>query len=207
MNDNELKALWQKQEWQPPASFSDTELLARMNAKMRRFDRDIFWRDLRELAACGFIFCFFGQYLFQSASTLLHAGAALLVAAGIWIAGVLMISRRRRKPLPPSAPMREFISAQRSKIGRQRSLLTSVLWWYILPIYIGVALFVFGSGADLRFKIAFVAFYSFLCLFIYWINQRAVRKRLSPLQNELDQLLQTLPDSTENPAPPEENRP
>jgi hypothetical protein len=205
MNDNELKSLWHEQEWQPPTPLSDAELLIRMHARMRRFDRTIFWRDIRELAACAFILVFFGRSLFQSASTLTHAGAALLVAASIWIALALMIARRRHKPLPPSVPMSEFVAAERTKVDRQRSLLQSVLWWYILPIYIGVALFILGSGADVTFKITFMVTYAGVCVFIYFLNQHAVRKSLAPLQNELNHLLQSFPNPTEFPPPNQEN--
>jgi hypothetical protein len=205
MNDNALKALWHGQEWQPPTDFSDSELIARMNAKMRRFDRDIFWRDIRELSACVFIACFFGPGLFRSASPLSHAGSALLVASSIFIATVLVIARRLQKRRNAFASVREFITDERNKVARQRSLLKSVVWWYLLPIYLGVALFVMGSSANLVFKLTFIIVYAFVCVLIYFVNQRAVQKRLSPLVNELDQLLQTLPGSAEPPMSPEEN--
>ena len=59
MNDLELQKLWQQANVPPPASATDMEIIYRMKRKMRKFNRDIFWRDARELVACGIVIYLF----------------------------------------------------------------------------------------------------------------------------------------------------
>jgi hypothetical protein len=197
MNDQELIQLWQKQDLQPVSQKSDTEITAQMKAKLRKFDRDIFWRDIRELAACGVQLCIFGPALFGHGSLLSRAGGAVVVLSAIFIGLVLLITKQLRNRHRNSDSVREFVSAGWSNVNRQRQLLASVLWWYILPIYIGVEMYIFGLEAATSFKIVFTVVYSLVCAGAYWINQYVVRKRLSPLCDELDQLLHALPSPTE----------
>ena len=143
------------------------------------------------------LLCIFGPGLFGHASLLSRAGSAIVVLSAIVIGLVLLISKRLHNRRRKSVSIREFVSAEWSNVNRQRKLLTSVLWWYILPIYFGVEMFIFGLESATTFKIAFTVVYGFVCAGVYWINQYVVRKRLSPLCDELDQLLHTLPGPTE----------
>ncbi|TVR61019.1 MAG: hypothetical protein EA422_13030 [Gemmatimonadales bacterium] len=71
----------------------------------------------------------------------------------------------------------------------QIRLLQSVLWWYVLPLLMGVIL-VFGGAMGPGLA---TALYSVgLAVFgagVYWLNQQAVRLELLPRYRELDTLV------------------
>ena len=90
MNDSELKQLWQQAELKPALQASDMEIVRRMKRKMRKFDHKIFWRDLRELAACAFILFWFGPGVFGDGSKLCRIGHLVLVLSAIGIGAELI---------------------------------------------------------------------------------------------------------------------
>jgi hypothetical protein len=193
MNDDKLRELWQ-QSPEPVPQIPDEQLMINMKTKMHKFDRDIFWRDVRELVACVFIICWFGATYFTHITSLARVGCVVLVVSAIFIGLVLVLAKRPGKH--PAISVREFLTAEKEKVDRQKGLLKSVLWWYILPIYVGMAIFMLGqTGIE---AITFLVLYGLLCAGIVWLNLRAVRKRLAPLSAELGQLLIDLPDNAEN---------
>jgi hypothetical protein len=193
MNDDKLRELWRQQGPEPVAPISDEKLLAKMKTKMHKFDRDIFWREVRELVACVFIVCWFGVTYFTKIPPLARVGCVELVVSAIFIGLILVLAKRPSKH--PAISVREFVGAEKEKVDRQKRLLKTVLWWYILPIYIGTEIFTFGLSGVSTFTIVFTVGYGLMCGGICWLNQYAVRKRLAPLSEELGQLLRELPSA------------
>jgi hypothetical protein len=68
-------------------------------------------------------------------------------------------------------------------------MLRTVLWWYILPLSIGSTLFFFGVDHNATGRTIWLVAQFALDLFIDWLNQFAVRKKLIPLKIELETLL------------------
>lgn len=195
MNDDALKKLWKEQQLAPASPVPDAELISHMKNKMKKFDRQIFWRDARELVACVFIVLFFSCAIPFSPSTLSAAGCLVLVLSAIYIAWRLIAARRAHPPMPESAPTGDFVRAELAKVDRQIHLLRTVLWWYLLPLFVGVELFVIGLPSAPGEKLAMSAIMAALCAFVYWLNLWAVRKHLTPLQQELAKTLDSLGQS------------
>jgi len=93
------------------------------------------------------------------------------------------------------------------KINHQIWLLKNVLWWYLLPPGVGIAIFmgyiafvvvgrdaISGSIGLILFFSGYLIFVFFLYWGIYWLNQMAVRKELLPRKQELEQILESLND-------------
>ena len=82
------------------------------------------------------------------------------------------------------------------QINHQIWLLKNILWWYLLPLVIGWAAFVGKSMwnkplEDVQWHFV-MRVYVVLCFaffyFVYWLNQRAVKKCLEPRIKELKAL-------------------
>jgi CubicO group peptidase (beta-lactamase class C family) len=197
MNDQELKNLWQQQQLAPPQRQADRDLPAAMEQRMKQFWRTIFWRDVREVAACIFVAGAFLPDLFRASSDLTKAGCLVLVTSAVFIGCRLVFSKRRGDRLLASGSIRDYLQAERRELEVQIHLLRTVLWWYILPIYIGAVMVVMGRDSGLGFKVSFAISYAVVCAGIWWLNQYAVKKSLLPLKKELDQTLQEIPEPSQ----------
>ncbi len=194
MNDQELKQLWQQQVLAPPAKVPDEQLVQAMKQKMAQFGRTIFWRDVREVAACLLLIVLFLPDYFKSTSWLSKAGCLVVVVSAIFIGFRLVYSKRRDDPRLTTNSLRDYLQDERRKLENQIHLLRTVLWWYILPLYIGAVMVTVGGAGPLTGKILFAGMYAVICAGIWWLNQYAVKKTLLPLKEELDQTLQEIPE-------------
>jgi hypothetical protein len=193
MNDPELKELWLRQ---PPASSaqpSGEALVEKTKAKMKKMDRTLFWRDIREYVACAFIVWWFGLRGTGDDHALTITGRVVVVAGCFLIAGVLYYSQRRQRPKAGIASVREALEAELDKINWQIKLLRSVLWWYVLPISVGCALIVFGTAMNPTAVAVGLGAIVFVCVFVCWINQFAVKRTLVPLQKQLQETINSIP--------------
>jgi len=206
MNDDELKRLWRQQELSSPLQVPDPELMARMKKKMRKFARNIFWRDSREIVACVAGFLGYLYFYLQPYSALSRIGCLVVMLSCVFIAGVLLYSRRKHPSLPETAPLEDFLRAELAKVKWQAKLLKSVLWWYLLPIFIGIELFDLGKPGDMQDRVVVLMVNLFVFGVIYWVNLYAVRKGLLPLIRELEETLRSVenlssPTDPHNPDP------
>lgn len=190
MNDDALKKLWQEQNFPSPPALPDEAQIAAMKNRMTCFDKTISGRDYGEVAACIFIILFFGgDLLFRNNSALTQAGCFVLIASAIFIAGKLIGSKRRLPKAEPNAPVFNAMKVELQKVENQIGLLKSVAWWYLLPLFVGVMLHNFGARGSFHSKLIYFTGVLVVYVFIYWLNQCAVKKNLLPLKRELESLL------------------
>ncbi|MDR3402019.1 MAG: serine hydrolase [Chthoniobacter sp.] len=190
MHDDALKQLWQGQHFEARPALPDDAQIAALKKRMNCFDKTIQWRDYREVAACLFIIVYFGWVLFfQNNSVLTQAGCVVLIASAIFIAWKLVGSKRRLPKAEPNAPVFAAVRVELQKVDNQIGLLKSVAWWYLLPLFVGVMMVCFGTPVSLLSKLGYFVFVLALYVFIYWLNQRAVKNNLRPLKRALEALL------------------
>ncbi|HVY69629.1 MAG TPA: hypothetical protein VHH73_06845 [Verrucomicrobiae bacterium] len=201
MNDDELKTLWQRQPLGDIAP-SAAQLLAAMGKKTTRLRRILDARDLRELWACAFIVIIFGIFYFTVyRSPVSRLGDLIVIGSSIFIAWRLVYARRSNPPAPPGATVVESLRADLNAVRAQSRLLGSILWWYLLPLGIGVLVCIWGSpGGGLIFKTGYTLFVIVLYALIHRLNQRARSGQLLPIEAQLESLIR----SAETGEPPEE---
>ena len=188
MNDDTLKSLWQKQCLEEPAPPNEAEI-STMKRRTKQLGRTIFWRDVRENVAAAVVAVIFTFYFCKFGAFLARVGCVIVVLSCGFITWYSESKKRRVPKAQPDAPMMQALELELQKVNVQIGLLRSVLWWYILPVTVGGMLFCLGLGVSLRSELGFAAFDIALCLFIYWLNQRAVDCGLLPLKRELEALL------------------
>jgi hypothetical protein len=192
MNDTELKALWRRQAAIAiPSISSDAEVIERVNARLRKFGRDLFWRDVREVAACAFIVFWFGFYLLGHLSLLSQIGCVVVILSAIMISAVLLIARRLDRATDEPVSVSDSLRAQLRSVKRQERLLANVIWWYLLPIFAGAWLFVVGQGLSAKNVWTLTGVFTFTSLVVYLANWYAVRTKLRPLISEIQQTLES----------------
>jgi len=191
MNDEELKKLWQQQPLRNPAP-SAAQLLPAMQKQTSRLRRCLDARDLRELVGCAIILIIFGIFYFTFYRTpISRLGDLIIIGSTIFIAWKLVYTRRSTPPAPPAASIVESLRAELNAVRAQSRLLGSVLWWYLLPGFIGLVVATWGMGTDLMVNIVCTLFFIAVDGFIYWLNQWARAKQLLPLEAQLESLLRS----------------
>ena len=192
MNDDELKKLWQQQPLREPAP-SAAQLISAMQSKTTLLRRCLDARDLRELLACAFVIIVFGYFYFTVyREPISRLGVLIIIGSTIFIAWKIVHARRTTPPAPPGATIVESLRAELNSVRAQSRLLGSVLWWYLLPLAIG--LLVATWGLPIRFPCQNPCHAGVLLPWtrlIYWLNQRARSKQLLPLEAQLESLLRS----------------
>ena len=74
----------------------------------------------------------------------MRLGALITVAGSIFIAWKLLHARRTTPAAKPDATVVESLRAELHSVRTQSQLLRSVGWWYLLPLEVGVLVFVWG---------------------------------------------------------------
>ena len=205
MNDEDLKKLWQRQPLRNPG-VSPAQLISAMQKQTTQLRRTLLARDVRELVACVVVIIIFGIYYFTLSRTpVSRLGDLIVIGSSIFIAWKLIYARRSNPPAPPGAIVVESLRAELKSVRAQSQLLGSILWWYLLPLGIGILFCTWGSFGGgyggLVYNIGYTIFVIALYGFIYRLNQRARAKQLLPLEAQLESLIHSaetgeMPDQT-----------
>ena len=198
MTFDELQKTWQSQQTSFKLTIDSDLLLREVKRNKRFFESAIFWRDVREVGVAFLMFPFFLYFGLKMKIWSLHATALLTLSVGVFMVVDRIIQKRKRPEL--TGALMGYIENSLAQVVHQIWLLKNVLWWYLLPPSIGIAIFI-GHLAwlirDLPGRgLIFLSVYCVFCVLLFWgvylLNQRAVRKELNPRKEELEQLLNSL---------------
>ena len=197
-----------QQAWQAEAAHKrvtlDADLLLKEVQRSHGALRStIFWRDLREVAVALLLL----PVWFVLGDMLeLPWTWYLTVAALVWLAGFVLVDRRRhpQRPSEPGEPLLHYVKESLTQVEHQIWLLRNVFWWYLLPFSISIMAFFLhvawqSSGVWWEFAVSATVSSVFLVVLygsIYRLNQRAVRVQLEPRRQELLRLIASLEDGT-----------
>lgn len=202
MNLEELQEAWSNQGddqqdhllgAQPPEL-----LVARLRRKRRSFERIVFWRDLREAGIAFPVAAFFAYCGWITPIWSFYVLAGCCAFVGIFITVDHLRQRKKRASL--AEPVLANIASALGEVEHQIWLLRAVIWWYLLPFFIGLAMtsvhmaltHSHNSGEPFEFPIVQLVVFAALYATIYFLNQVAVHLALKPRRAELAALLESL---------------
>lgn len=208
MNSDELQQAWKTQPAAARISVDANLLLTEVQRNQRTFDRQIFWRDVRELVVCAAVIPF---WVVGGIKLHMPLSWYLTLPALVWIAGCMLHERyRARRAAPyPDQSLRTYVKTALADVRHQIRLLENVLWWYLLPLAVPVQLFLCElawEGREAGGTVTSVIFLTGLLIQVVWVgglymvNQSAVKQQLRPREQELERLLAELGDGAEQPA-------
>jgi hypothetical protein len=201
MND-ELKQAWQSQASQPRLTLDAGLVLTEVRRNERQFAALIYSRDVLEV---GVALLLVPVWIFMGIKQALPWSWYLVIPTLLWIAGFMIVDRRRQRRRQPGAgaTLRSSIESSLALVEHQIWLLRNVFWWYLLPILATLTIFIahrawlsgddglsaLGTFAGPALGLALVGW------FVYGLNKSAVRHQLEPRQQELQTLLGSLNES------------
>jgi hypothetical protein len=143
MSDLEpVKRIWAAQTGEP---FVMSE--AAVKSRAGKFRSTIWWRNAREHVACAFVVLFFGYVAVMDANPVKQAGAAMVVAAA------LFVSRRLARSSGGESAGSTWFEHYRNDLMRQHALLSAVWRWYALPFVPGILVMTAARHAYPDFKL------------------------------------------------------
>ncbi len=193
MSFDELQLAWQHDQDRKIVTPFDPVALARVQANSRKFARQIFWRDVREVLASFLVAGVFGNIAWQAqlegaTSWPSWIAAILPLLVGFYFLADRWIMRSRAVP-QGNRLLLELDRAIRA-VEHQVWLLRNVAWWYLAPlalstILLGVQITVFGpEGTPYWAKIAvwilIISTTAWMDRWIWQLNQNAVSSELEP---------------------------
>ena len=194
MNFEDLQKAWQTQDTGAKVTINTDVLLKEVRRNQQQFWRTIAWRDLREVGVA-----FLLTWYFLRRGLHHHDWTDSLLAIACFGVGLSMGIDRclQRKKMPvKSDSLRNCVIASLHQVNHQIWLLKNVFWWYLLPIAIPLAISAGvkmwhgrHSSAALIGGCVYILFCTLLNWFLYWLNQFAVKKSLTPRRLELETLL------------------
>jgi len=141
-SSSDIRGLWQSQPTETPRISPED-----LHGKMRKFDRRIFWRNVREHAGGAFVVGVFGFYEWKFPALLLRLGSGLIIAGTLYVMFQLH-QRASVRPAPADLGLSTCIEFHRQALERQRDALRAVWSWYLLPLVPGLAVFMIGSAVN-----------------------------------------------------------
>lgn len=191
-NDTDITNVWQDQ----PVGLAEISL-EEIRRKARKFEKRIFWRNLREYVAGAIVIACFVYVMLVSRPALIRTGCGLVIAGALFMMYMLH-KKGSARTAPVELAFRTCVDFRRQELQRQRDLLQSVWSWYLLPFVPGMAIFLIGvfkttmeqpnASAHVRIIVATFAFTAVVCASVFagvgMLNQWGARQ----LQREIDAL-------------------
>ena len=197
MGFDELQRTWQSQGSGPKIAIDPEMLLREIRRNKRTFEATVFWRDVLNVGVAILM----GAFFIRLGITLPYWLWFLPGLSMLWIAGFMVIDRMRQKRITPlrREPVTACVESSLAQVNHQIWLLENVLWWYLLPPGVGLAVAFCSFAWEVRDSwwlslmfLAIVGLCAVVFWFVYWLNQRCVRRELRPRQQELEALLDSL---------------
>jgi hypothetical protein len=179
---NDIRRLWRDQ----PSE--EVQMSVReIRARAERLERTVRWRNLREYAAAAIVIPVFAVQAWFAETAAVALGCWLVALAALWVVYHLHRRGTARRPAGEQGAT-SCLEFHRSEIVRQRDLLRSVWWWYLLPFVPGMLLIIVGRALEqpdrLAAALGAAMFLAVIFVAIGRLNQRVARK----LQRRLEEL-------------------
>lgn len=194
MIEEELIKIWQSSPNQERVKFEQSRLMIEVQGSMDSFHRKIKNRDMIETLAVILVAPVFLLIAFITPDLLSKIASVLIVAWGIYVV-VRLRNARKHKPGAYSETYLTYLIQTRAYLQIQKNLLDQVVYWYILPGFILISLFLAGrfevGGKNIQVIKTFVL-NAALAVVIYFLNKRAVNKEIVPRLVRVEQLIALL---------------
>lgn len=186
---DELRELWSAT---PVPPVKSTEVLAMVEKRMKRFDRMVFMRNLRECAASLVVSGVFLAMALKSHEPWQRAGEWIIVISGLVTAFTLVRYGRSGKPLDAGRSLTEYVGELMKRYDQQIWLLRNVKYWYLLPMYVGLLMLTGGmllqqsrAGAMKWPTLAMPVVYTAVFGWIWWLNEVSAAGKLRNCKEKL----------------------
>ena len=154
--------------------------------------KQVQWRDAGEISISICLIFLFGWWLIVVPLLLAKIGSAIITAGCIFALFRIINASRIHLKKDAFSGIKFNLLVSLQGVRKQKKLLGSVLWWYLLPFFIGVNCFYYAYAKTIASKAIYTIIVAVLYGYIYWLNQRAIKRHFNPLEEKILQALDEL---------------
>jgi hypothetical protein len=192
MEETTLKQLWLNACQEQKIEIDIDKFIESINQKMSIMEKRIKMRDRREIIVSALLVPLFGWFFIKSPQILSKIGSAVIIAACFMVIFRLKKARKINVPQDPASEVKHHLMVSLQQVRKQITLLSTVLWWYLLPFFIGVLCFYYSYPVSFLHKSCYTLIVATVYGYIYYINKKVVRKRLRPMETSILETLEEL---------------
>lgn len=189
--EQDLKDIWKQATQEELVSLDQEQLIRDMKEEHQILSAAIRKRDRLEIGVALVLMPFFLIGAFFLTAIISKLGALLMLAVLGFIIYRLR-SARRYEPASLAESSREYLLKLKIYYTIQRDLLREVAYWYLAPLFICICLIQLGFDMKPVVLVINIAMVAFLYIWIYFMNQSAVKKKYDPFLAEIDEKLAAL---------------
>jgi len=202
MDEDDVKQLWLNSGKEHSVEINNDKLVESLTNKLKGIEKKIGRRDVGEIFICICLIPLFAWWAITVPQLLGKIGCIIIVAACLLIIFKLVNEKRVHVQNDVASAVQHKLIVSQQRLRQQIKLLQTVAWWYLMPSFIGVILFYFATSTSALSKVIYTIIVATTYSYIYYLNKRAVKKQLKPLEERLAKLLTDLsasePGSTDN---------
>jgi hypothetical protein len=191
MTEEEIKTYWRNSADTQTININQNLLLMNLTKQLTGIDKKLKNRDMLEMAAAVLVGVFFSVQFYLTDSLQTKIGSSILVFSSLLITYKLLAARKTPLQEYAGNTTKSFLLASRNKVQNQIRLLRNVLYWYLLPLYLGLIVFITSTTGGLLISIIYIPLVTFFFYKIYQMNKKAAAA-LRPTIVEIDQALQQM---------------
>ncbi len=194
MTFEDLQRSWKADIDRPPPAIDRDALLRELTQRCARSEHLTRRRDWREYAAVVAVAVGFAVLWPRIRTSWISTIGVIWVAAWLVLVVITLAKSGRVKPLSSDSSTNDFVRQKIEWCDRQIRLLHNVVWWYVLPAFVGILLIAGGKMLPHQ-RTAFGSYAAVvfvLCGGIVWLNRRAARLHFKPLRDDLVRLSEEL---------------
>lgn len=194
MTFDDLQRSWKAEVDRPLPAIDRDALFRELQLRCSRSEHLTRRRDWREYIAVGAVVVGFVVLWPRIRTSWVSTIGLVWVAVWVVLVVITLAKSGRVKPLSSEASTNDFVRQKIEWCDRQIRLLNNVVWWYVLPAFVGILLIAGGKMLPQR-PTAFGSYavvVLVLCGGIVWLNRRAARLHYQPLRDDLSRLSEEL---------------
>lgn len=192
MDENSLKRLWYDSNKEQKVEINPEVLIESIHHKSLYMENKIKQRDKSETIVAVLMTLVFGCLFFVFPQALSKIGAGIIVINCMLIIFRLYLARKVKVKQEISSEIKHHLMVSLQQVRQQINLLNTMIWWYLLPIFIGVLCVYYGLSKSFISRTFYTVIVTTMYGYIWYLNKEAVRKKLKPLEADILQALKEL---------------
>jgi hypothetical protein len=192
MDEDNLKELWAGSNKEQKVEIDHDKLIESLSQKVLFMEEQIKRRDNTEIFIGLLMIALFGWWFFAVPSLLAKIGAAIIVVNCILVIVRLRRAKKVTVKEEPSSKINQNLRASLQLLRQQIKLSSTVLWWYLLPFFIGVICFVYAFVSSITANVIYTLIVALVYAYIWYCNKKVVINKLKPLEKNIVEALKDL---------------